>query len=509
MESLAAASTHCAVVAGRSVGGVALLRSARLVMSAPHLPPGWEPRFTPEGKPYYINHNTKTTHWEPPVLPSYGQPTVPSFVAGAPLVPTQASMHAPVQVSLQAPMQATMQPMAPMVPAVPAAGVSAHAPISEGLFQDLNPIRSGGASNYIAPHSMAPAPVPAPAPTMVSPTMLPSVPACPQAASVLAPAPAAAPLQPTYSDMLSQAPRPMLGGFTPQLAQSSAADPFAAPTTAAPAISTDPFAAAVPAPVPGSGGAADGAPAFQHTSPGEQHGTPYPAADNAAIATAADSSTSTPPANEVWPQEQLEDLVSFTACSLDDARAAMSANGGVVERAADWLMRGNRAEVVRTHVDVAGHQLPGLGQVAANRNVIAAVMGGGDDAAMAPTPGGTESASILQQVGMLMDMGFSEADSRVRTTTPTCISCARLQHTITQTGESYGTPSDRHTLPESDGNICLEGSVHDETTEGLLPSAHIPRSLDQSCAELGFVLLTTLAGVDRPARSLGRSRSGR
>lgn len=30
------------------------------------LPPGWEQRFTPEGRPYYVDHNTKTTTWVDP-----------------------------------------------------------------------------------------------------------------------------------------------------------------------------------------------------------------------------------------------------------------------------------------------------------------------------------------------------------------------------------------------------------------------------------------------------------
>lgn len=30
------------------------------------LPRGWEMAYTAEGKPYYIDHNTKTTHWKPP-----------------------------------------------------------------------------------------------------------------------------------------------------------------------------------------------------------------------------------------------------------------------------------------------------------------------------------------------------------------------------------------------------------------------------------------------------------
>ena len=30
------------------------------------LPPGWEMRYADDGKPYYLNHITKTTQWNPP-----------------------------------------------------------------------------------------------------------------------------------------------------------------------------------------------------------------------------------------------------------------------------------------------------------------------------------------------------------------------------------------------------------------------------------------------------------
>ena len=32
------------------------------------LPEGWERRFTPEGKAYFVDHKTKTTHWTLPQL---------------------------------------------------------------------------------------------------------------------------------------------------------------------------------------------------------------------------------------------------------------------------------------------------------------------------------------------------------------------------------------------------------------------------------------------------------
>ncbi len=30
------------------------------------LPPGWEMRIDPHGRPYYVDHNTRTTTWERP-----------------------------------------------------------------------------------------------------------------------------------------------------------------------------------------------------------------------------------------------------------------------------------------------------------------------------------------------------------------------------------------------------------------------------------------------------------
>jgi len=32
------------------------------------LPPGWEMRYDPNGIPYYVDHNTRTTHWNPPYM---------------------------------------------------------------------------------------------------------------------------------------------------------------------------------------------------------------------------------------------------------------------------------------------------------------------------------------------------------------------------------------------------------------------------------------------------------
>ncbi|KAG5496235.1 hypothetical protein JKF63_02536 [Porcisia hertigi] len=41
-----------------------------------HMPPGWEMAYTPNGEIYYIDHNTRTTHWQLPVEYSMQQPMV-------------------------------------------------------------------------------------------------------------------------------------------------------------------------------------------------------------------------------------------------------------------------------------------------------------------------------------------------------------------------------------------------------------------------------------------------
>jgi len=45
-------------------------RVAPPAYGAPPLPAGWEEKRTPDGKPYYVDHNTKQTHWERPQVPA-------------------------------------------------------------------------------------------------------------------------------------------------------------------------------------------------------------------------------------------------------------------------------------------------------------------------------------------------------------------------------------------------------------------------------------------------------
>ena len=48
---------------------------------AAELPSGWEVKMTPDGKPFYIDHNTASTHWQPPaaVTAARVDPPAPSL----------------------------------------------------------------------------------------------------------------------------------------------------------------------------------------------------------------------------------------------------------------------------------------------------------------------------------------------------------------------------------------------------------------------------------------------
>jgi hypothetical protein len=47
------------------------------------LPPGWEARKNAKGRIFYIDHNTRTTHWKPPVATSTATPSPAAAAAGA------------------------------------------------------------------------------------------------------------------------------------------------------------------------------------------------------------------------------------------------------------------------------------------------------------------------------------------------------------------------------------------------------------------------------------------
>ena len=75
-------------------GGFAELAAASFNAGGPgasqtsDLPPGWERKVTPEGQPYFVNHNDCTTHWEAPAASLYPAPhPAPSLQSQAPLQP--------------------------------------------------------------------------------------------------------------------------------------------------------------------------------------------------------------------------------------------------------------------------------------------------------------------------------------------------------------------------------------------------------------------------------------
>ena len=51
---------------------------------ASQLPPGWEAKTALDGRAYYIDHNTQTTHWEPPAPPPAYSAAPPAYGAHAP-----------------------------------------------------------------------------------------------------------------------------------------------------------------------------------------------------------------------------------------------------------------------------------------------------------------------------------------------------------------------------------------------------------------------------------------
>ncbi|GAA5885327.1 hypothetical protein JCM6882_009571 [Rhodosporidiobolus microsporus] len=57
--------TPAAGAAGAAAGAAGQASSATTSGSGP-LPAGWEQRFTPEGRPYFVDHNTRTTTWVDP-----------------------------------------------------------------------------------------------------------------------------------------------------------------------------------------------------------------------------------------------------------------------------------------------------------------------------------------------------------------------------------------------------------------------------------------------------------
>ena len=108
------------------------------------LPQGWEQRVTPEGKNYYVDHQTGTTHWQLPAGPQQPQQPV---MQPAP-VPQPTVIQQPT----------AFQPAA--APALPAGWEQVVAPDGKTYFLDHNT----GLSQWQPPPMLAPAPAPAPAP---------------------------------------------------------------------------------------------------------------------------------------------------------------------------------------------------------------------------------------------------------------------------------------------------------------------------------------------------------
>ncbi|PLB35878.1 NEDD4 family E3 ubiquitin-protein ligase [Aspergillus candidus] len=57
--------------AGGSANAVSMMATGATTAGTGELPPGWEQRTTPEGRPYFVDHNTRTTTWVDPRRQQY------------------------------------------------------------------------------------------------------------------------------------------------------------------------------------------------------------------------------------------------------------------------------------------------------------------------------------------------------------------------------------------------------------------------------------------------------
>ncbi|KAF7165891.1 hypothetical protein CNMCM6106_001897 [Aspergillus hiratsukae] len=57
--------------AGSSANAVSMMATGATTAGTGELPPGWEQRTTPEGRPYFVDHNTRTTTWVDPRRQQY------------------------------------------------------------------------------------------------------------------------------------------------------------------------------------------------------------------------------------------------------------------------------------------------------------------------------------------------------------------------------------------------------------------------------------------------------
>jgi hypothetical protein len=100
------------------VPGVSPLSGATTVLDTEPLPPGWEKATDPQGRVYFIDHNTQRTTWEDP-RPKYRQQSAPTMTATnshtSTVQPLAASMStAPPTASI--PTQPPVPPIQPMAP---------------------------------------------------------------------------------------------------------------------------------------------------------------------------------------------------------------------------------------------------------------------------------------------------------------------------------------------------------------------------------------------------------
>ncbi|PTU22443.1 hypothetical protein P175DRAFT_0529497 [Aspergillus ochraceoroseus IBT 24754] len=62
---------HTPPAGGSSSNAVSMMATGATTAGTGELPPGWEQRNTPEGRPYFVDHNTRTTTWVDPRRQQY------------------------------------------------------------------------------------------------------------------------------------------------------------------------------------------------------------------------------------------------------------------------------------------------------------------------------------------------------------------------------------------------------------------------------------------------------
>lgn len=63
--------TYQAQQAAQNANAQTMMATGATSPGTGELPPGWEQRFTPEGRPYFVDHNTRTTTWVDPRRQQY------------------------------------------------------------------------------------------------------------------------------------------------------------------------------------------------------------------------------------------------------------------------------------------------------------------------------------------------------------------------------------------------------------------------------------------------------